>query len=111
MRIVTMRRILETVTVSLMLALPGTAVADEGQESGIPIPPVEAYPDLNNDNIPDERQALPQPGADRSDREERQLAKEVGPITPENVLNQLHKENVKEIAMGELAVQKAQNEA
>lgn len=107
-----MRRIVGSVAVSMTLALTGAAVADEGQESGIPIPPVEAYPDLNNDNVPDERQALPQSRLDRlSEREAQKLAEEVGPITPENVLNQLHKDNLKEIAMGELAVQKAQTES
>lgn len=108
-----MIRTLSSIALAGAVSFACTAFADEGQHGGIPIPPVEAHPDLNNNNVPDrdeENQRVDKKVDALSQSEQQKLSDELGPMTAQNVVNNLHKDNVKEIALGQLAVQKAQSE-
>jgi putative membrane protein len=115
-------------TTLIAASFAGAAFADEGQQSGIPIPPVQAQPDDQidgRDNAAGNTQSTSEAAQDRksdrgaaaghADHENMKLDKvaekeNFGPMTPENVLNKLHMTNQMEIKMGQLAVQKGNSE-
>ncbi len=126
------------ITTLIALSFAGAAFAEKGQQSGIPIPPVQAQPDdnraeaadneatssgntqsksegANRDDIGNAPSAAREGAADHADHEDMKLDKvaekeKFGPMTAENVLNKLHMGNTMEIAMGQLAVQKGNSE-
>lgn len=108
-----MIRTLSSMAIAAAVTFACSAYANEGQQGGIPIPPVQAQPDLNNNNVPDQEEPIDhvKNKLDKlSKSQQEKMAEELGPMTPQNVVNHLHKDNVKEIALGQMAVQNAQSE-
>jgi putative membrane protein len=95
-----MTRVVSFATIVTAVVFAATAFAQrtEGQRSGIPIPPVEA-------------EAKHPEHSQRYDKAKEKEAKhDFGPMTSENVLNKLYQDNLKEIAMGHLAMEKGSSE-